>query len=66
MSPFAEIEAQVARLSREELASFNAWFEEYMAQAWDRQIEADSLSGRLDPLVGRAIRDDADGKSIAI
>lgn len=43
-----ELESVVSRLSVEELARFAAWFEEYRADEWDRQIEADILAGRLD------------------
>jgi hypothetical protein len=30
------------------LAAFARWFEGYMADVWDDQIEADILAGRLD------------------
>jgi hypothetical protein len=36
-----ELETAVTRLSKEELATFSQWFEEYFADEWDRQIEAD-------------------------
>ena len=37
-------------MSAEELAAFRAWFEQYDADQWDRQIEADVASGKLDAL----------------
>ena len=43
-----EIESAVAQLSSQELATFAQWFEEYLADAWDRRIEADIKAGRLD------------------
>jgi hypothetical protein len=49
-----EIEAAVARLSAEELARFSQWFEEYIADQWDRQIEADIVAGRFDATGKRA------------
>ena len=49
-----EIEAAVARLSAEELSRFSQWFEEYVANQWDRQIEADILAGRFDAAGKRA------------
>ena len=49
-----EIETAVTRLSAEELSSFTQWFEEYAADQWDRQIEADSLAGRFDTAGRRA------------
>lgn len=52
-----ELEAAVSRLPREEFAHFQAWFEEFAADAWDAQIEADARAGRLDHLVVQADAD---------
>ena len=52
-----ELENAVAQLPADDLTVFARWFEEYLADAWDRRIEADILTGRLDE-VGR--RADAD------
>lgn len=52
-----ELEAAVAQLPKEELARFTQWFEEYVADAWDRQIEADALGGRFDAAGKRAKAD---------
>ena len=49
-----ELEQAVAGLSRSELDAFSQWFEEFIADAWDRQIEADALAGRLDAAAKRA------------
>jgi len=46
-----ELERAVTQLSEEELIRFRAWFDEYYAQMWDKQIEADVQSGRLDDLL---------------
>jgi hypothetical protein len=43
-----ELEAAVAHLPPSELARFSQWFEEFMAEQWDRQIETDIRAGRLD------------------
>lgn len=43
-----ELQAAVAQLPPEELNRFSAWFEEFLADLWDRQIEGDILAGRLD------------------
>lgn len=45
-----ELEAAVLQLPADELKSFAEWFEEYLADQWDRQIEADIAAGRLDSL----------------
>jgi hypothetical protein len=49
-----ELETAVARLSPDELSRFSQWFEEYVAERWDRQIEADILAGRFDRAGQRA------------
>ncbi len=58
-----ELEAAVTRLSEAELATFSRWFEEYMADAWDRQIEADIRAGRFDAAGKRAKADHEAGRS---
>ena len=49
-----DLETAVSQLSKEELARFSQWFEEYVADEWDRQIEKDVLSGLLDAGIQRA------------
>jgi hypothetical protein len=57
-----ELENEVSRLPREELARFRAWFDEFDAQTWDRQFETDASSGKLDQLADSAIDDFRIGK----
>jgi len=52
-----ELEAAVAQLSAAELTAFARWFEEHLADAWDRRIEADIRAGRLDEAGRRADAD---------
>ncbi|MBK8537035.1 MAG: hypothetical protein IPL59_19235 [Candidatus Competibacteraceae bacterium] len=54
MMSVKELELAVSKLSSEELTRFAQWFEEFMADQWDRQIEADILAGRLDTAGKRA------------
>jgi hypothetical protein len=49
-----ELESAIARLSPSELAELAAWFEEFQADAWDKQIERDVRAGRLDTLIKQA------------
>jgi len=49
-----ELENAVTQLPSPELAKFTAWFAEYQADLWDKQIEQDALSGRLDALAEQA------------
>jgi hypothetical protein len=52
-----DLESAISRLSAEELARFSAWFEDFIADRWDRQIEADIKAGRLDAAGKRADED---------
>jgi hypothetical protein len=49
-----ELEQAVTQLSKLELDRFRAWFDEYYADLWDKQIEADAKAGRLDKLIAEA------------
>ena len=49
-------------LSPDEFAQFAEWFEEYNADEWARQIEADAKAGRLDGLIREAEDDIAAGR----
>lgn len=52
-----DLEAAVTQLPAEELTTFARWFEEYLADAWDRRMEADIHAGRLDEPGRRADAD---------
>jgi hypothetical protein len=62
MSTLQEVEAAVRHLSAEELAAFRAWFADYDAAAWDRQLEEDVTAGRLDELAEEALRESREGR----
>ena len=49
-----ELESVVSKLPPDELARFSEWFEEFIADQWDRQIEEDARSGKLNDAVKRA------------
>ena len=49
-----ELEQAVTQLSEEELVRFRAWFDEYFAEIWDKQIEEDAKAGRLDKFIAEA------------
>ena len=52
-----ELQEVVSHLSPEELSRFSVWFQEFAADEWDRQIEADVAAGRLDDAGRRADQD---------
>jgi hypothetical protein len=58
-----DLESAVTGLSADELAKFRAWFIEFDADAWDRQIEADVKSGRLDSVAEEALDDFRSGRT---
>ena len=63
MNKVEKIELQVQGLSPEEFAQFRAWFVEFDWATWDRKLERDVESGRLDDLAKKALRDHATGKT---
>ena len=63
MSRVEQVESEIQRMSKEELASLRAWFAEFDAQAWDRQFEQDVKAGKLDELTARALREHEAGNS---
>jgi hypothetical protein len=58
-----DLESAVAGLSPDELVRFRAWFVEFDADAWDRQIEEDANAGRLDALADEALEDHRAGRT---
>jgi hypothetical protein len=48
MSTVKEIESAITSLSRGDLAELRSWFVHFDADAWDKQIEEDARTGRLD------------------
>ncbi|MCB2261729.1 MAG: hypothetical protein LGR52_02130 [Candidatus Thiosymbion ectosymbiont of Robbea hypermnestra] len=49
-----QLEDAVLHLSPEDLDKFAGWFEEFLADQWDKQIATDILAGRLDGAGERA------------
>ncbi len=62
MSTVQDIENAIRQLSPEDLAAFRAWFAEFDAAVWDRQLEADVAAGRLDQLAEEALKEFRDGR----
>lgn len=49
-----ELQSAISQLPAEELNRFSQWFEEFLADQWDRRIEADIQAGRLEAAGRRA------------
>ncbi len=57
-----ELEARITQLPPAELEEFSKWFEEFLADEWDRKIEADIEAGRLDAAGQQADEDFVAGR----
>jgi len=45
-----EPKTTVSKLAPDQLLRFAEWFEEFMAEQWDKKIEPDTATGRLNVL----------------
>ncbi len=66
MSTIEELEQAVSSLTRDELAEFRRWFDDYDQRAWDREIDQDVQAGRLDSLIEEALVEHRDGRTRAL
>ncbi|MBD2415528.1 hypothetical protein FACHB389_20195 [Nostoc calcicola FACHB-389] len=57
MNSLAEIEAAIMQLSEGEIRNLSNWLQEYINDSWDKQMEADAKSGKLDWVIERAKAD---------
>lgn len=58
-----EIERDIKKLDPEQLREFRAWYENFDSDAWDKQIEADANTGKLQAIAENALRDHKNGRS---
>jgi hypothetical protein len=63
MSEVEQLESRVQHLSPEDLAKFRAWFLEFDARVWDKEIEEDLKAGKLNGLIAEALADYKAGKA---
>ena len=63
MTKLERISRDIEALGPDELARFRSWFAEFDAAAWDAQIEADALAGKLDELAEKALADHRAGRT---
>lgn len=62
MPKMEEILSTIESLSKEDFARLRKWFYERDWERWDREIEEDSKSGKLDFLINEALTEKANGK----
>ncbi|HEV8659315.1 MAG TPA: hypothetical protein VGS96_11895 [Thermoanaerobaculia bacterium] len=63
MTKLETLEEEIKKLSPEELAQLREWLLERDAEEWDREIERDAASGKLDKLFEKSLADHRAGKT---
>ena len=54
MTTLAELEAAIKQLPESDARQLSTWLQNYLDDAWDRQIEEDFNAGKLDHLIVQA------------
>jgi len=57
MTTLLEIAAAIQDLPEDEVRELSAWLQGYLDERWDRQLEEDVATGRLDTLIAKAEAD---------
>ena len=57
MTTRLDVELAIKRLPEGEIGNLAKWLQEYLNEMWDRQIEADLASGRLNRLIAQVEED---------
>ena len=55
MSKVENLEREIQKFTQSELKAFRRWFREYDSDEWDRQIDEDARTGKLDKLAEEAL-----------
>lgn len=63
MTRLEALEEEIKKLSPEELAQLREWLLERDDEEWDRDIERDAASGKLDKLFEKSVADHRVGKT---
>jgi hypothetical protein len=61
-----ELEKAISLLPSEDLSKLAAWFEEFLADDWDKQIERDVAAGKLDHIMRKADEDFEAGRCMPL
>jgi hypothetical protein len=57
MTTLLEIEVAIKQLPESDVRRLAAWLQTYLDETWDRQIEEDLTSGKLDNLIAQVEAD---------
>jgi hypothetical protein len=63
MTKLEKIEQEIAALDPKDVQRLAEWFDEYKAELWDRQIEADVKAGVFDEMASQVLADHKAGKT---
>lgn len=61
MTTRLDVESAIKQLPESEVRDLAKWLQGYLDEMWDRQIEEDLASGKLDHLIAQAEADIANG-----
>lgn len=63
MMKLEALEEEIKKLSAQDVAKLREWLLDRDAEEWDREIERDAASGKLDKLFEKSVADHRAGKS---
>jgi hypothetical protein len=63
MNRVEQLEDEIKALLPSEFQELRAWLDEYDAQVWDEQYNADAPAGKLDAVADQALKDFSERRS---
>lgn len=66
MTKLEEFKQFVSSLDPKDVRKLTEWMDEYNAELWDQQIEADAKAGKFEDLAARALANHKAGKTRAL
>ncbi len=63
MTKLEKIEQEISSLDPKDVRKLADWLDEYKAELWDHQMEADAKAGKLDKLAEQALADHGAGRT---
>ncbi|MDJ0742280.1 MAG: hypothetical protein QNJ32_02840 [Xenococcaceae cyanobacterium MO_167.B27] len=54
MTTYLDIKTAIKQLPEKDIRQLSIWLQEYINDIWDKQIEEDLQSGKLDKLIAQA------------
>ncbi len=62
MTTRLEVESAIKQLPEDEVRDLAQWLQEYLNDLWDKQLENDLISGKLDHIIAQVEADIANNK----